>query len=432
MLRHRARRSTAARVDSHSGILAYLQTEAGFASHASSMPQRQRHLRRAAAAAVIATTALAWAPARLKPVAPTRRSAATLQTPVAQATDRPISTEWELDCFSRPVVQDGKKLWELLVVDSTGQWREAVQLPATGVNSVAVREAVEGVIARAPVKPTVIRFFRRQMLNMLTIALGGVAAERPTLRVAPSRATHAIYDWLEERERDVYPNMEGYAGAQQVQRDRMTAPTTPARLPEALRGEQYAFVTLPVAEVQAGGGVTQDNVGVGKMINVKESLDPGAMLPGVAILTRRADALAMSPAVRKATFRGGAYRRGPPHWLIFTQVPRLDRARKRPRGLDTAPACPRCGTGRVVSGRSARRQPARRYRCGECADGIQKVRIADAAIDFTPRTGRGGGFREGESGFGRPALRRGAAARRRRRRARGLLAAAGDGYGINI
>ena len=236
------------------------------------MPQRQRHLRRAAAAAVIATTALAWAPARLKPVAPTRRSAATLQTPVAQATERPISTEWELDCFSRPVVQDGKKLWELLVVDSTGQWREAVQLPATGVNSVAVREAVEGVIARAPVKPTVIRFFRRQMLNMLTIALGGVAAERPTLRVAPSRATHAIYDWLEERERDVYPAMEGYSGAQQVTRDRMTAPTTPARLPEALRGEQYAFVTLPVAEVQAGGGVTEDNVGVGKMINVKSCL----------------------------------------------------------------------------------------------------------------------------------------------------------------
>ena len=63
---------------------------------------------------------------------------------------------------------------------------------------------------------------------MLTIALGGVAAARPTLRVAPSRATHAIYDWLEERERDVYPTMEGYSGAQQVTRDRMTAPTTPA------------------------------------------------------------------------------------------------------------------------------------------------------------------------------------------------------------
>ena len=130
--------------------------------------------------------------------------------------------------YIRMLLEIGKKIWELLVVDATGQWREAVRLPATGVNSVAVREAVEGVIARAPVKPTVIRFFRMQMRNMLTIALGGVAAERPTLRVVSSRATHAIYDWLEERERDVYPQMEGYSGAPQVVRDRMTAPTTPA------------------------------------------------------------------------------------------------------------------------------------------------------------------------------------------------------------
>ena len=89
------------------------------------------------------------------------------------------------------------------------------------------------------------------------------------------------------------------------------APTTPARLPEALRGEQYAFVTLPVAEVQAGGGVTEDNVGVGKMINVKESLDPGAMLPGVAILTRRADALAMS-SVSWTSSSGLALKTGSP------------------------------------------------------------------------------------------------------------------------
>lgn len=32
-----------------------------------------------------------------------------------------ISSEWELDCFSRPVLVDGKKLWELLVTDETGQ-----------------------------------------------------------------------------------------------------------------------------------------------------------------------------------------------------------------------------------------------------------------------------------------------------------------------
>eukprot|EP00629_Pelagomonadales_sp_RCC1024_P017551 CAMPEP_0119273692 /NCGR_PEP_ID=MMETSP1329-20130426/10898_1 /TAXON_ID=114041 /ORGANISM="Genus nov. species nov., Strain RCC1024" /LENGTH=324 /DNA_ID=CAMNT_0007273925 /DNA_START=32 /DNA_END=1003 /DNA_ORIENTATION=- len=256
---------------------------------ATSCPRRQ------AALCVLFATAVAWAPP------PARSAAPALRRRVRRHADghgeRPISSEWELDCFSRPVVVDGKKLWELLVVDATGQWREVVALPASGVNSVAVREAVEGVIAKAPVKPTVIRFFRRQMLNMLTIALNGVAAARPTLRVAPSRATHALYDWLAEREASVYPEMEGYAaGAAAVARDRMTAPVTPARLPEGLRGEQYAFVTLPVAEVLEGGGITEDNVGVGKLIPVSAPHPPDAMLPGVAILTRRADALAMSLA----------------------------------------------------------------------------------------------------------------------------------------
>ena len=201
--------------------------------------------------------------------------------------ERPISSEWELDCFSRPVLVNGKKLWELLVVDASGQWKDVVTLPANGVNSVAVRKAIEEVISRAPVKPTVIRFFRRQMLNMLTIALNGVAANRPTLRVTPSRATHALYDWLEERESDVYPDMEGYTpGAGDAVRDRMTAPVTASRLPEGLRGEQYAFVTLPLAEVLSGGGITDENVGVGKLINVKPSYDVDALLPGIAILTR--------------------------------------------------------------------------------------------------------------------------------------------------
>jgi hypothetical protein len=34
---------------------------------------------------------------------------------------QPLSTEWELDCYSRPVVlSDGKKLWEVLLTDSSG------------------------------------------------------------------------------------------------------------------------------------------------------------------------------------------------------------------------------------------------------------------------------------------------------------------------
>lgn len=33
------------------------------------------------------------------------------------------STEWELDCYSRPVLVGGKKLWEVLITDSSGSFR---------------------------------------------------------------------------------------------------------------------------------------------------------------------------------------------------------------------------------------------------------------------------------------------------------------------
>lgn len=40
------------------------------------------------------------------------------------------SAEWELDCYSRPVVVDGKKLWEVLITDSVGGLRICRSLPS--------------------------------------------------------------------------------------------------------------------------------------------------------------------------------------------------------------------------------------------------------------------------------------------------------------
>lgn len=119
-----------------------------------------------------------------------------------------ISNEWELDVYSRPVVgADGKKLWELLICDSTGNFRHVSPIPSNMVNSREVRKTIEGVIEAAPggSKPTVIRFFRNAMFNMIDIALKEVE-----IAVKPCRTTYAMYQWLEERERDVYPAMAGY------------------------------------------------------------------------------------------------------------------------------------------------------------------------------------------------------------------------------
>ena len=117
-----------------------------------------------------------------------------------------MSDEWELDCYSRPVMgADGKKLWEILLTDSTGSFRYLKTIPSNLVNSRNLRNAVEEVMEQAPVRPKMIRFFRNQMFNMITIALSTLEIE-----VKPSRRTYNMFSWLTEREKNIYTKMPGY------------------------------------------------------------------------------------------------------------------------------------------------------------------------------------------------------------------------------
>jgi hypothetical protein len=55
-----------------------------------------------------------------------------------------LSREWELDCYSRPVVgDDGKKLWELLICDTLGKYKRVEVMPSNMVNSRELRKLVE-------------------------------------------------------------------------------------------------------------------------------------------------------------------------------------------------------------------------------------------------------------------------------------------------
>ena len=67
---------------------------------------------------------------------------------------------------------------------------------------------------------------------------------------------------------------------------------TPIKLPDALRGEKYAFVALPLAEFLPGGGVTEENIGVGRLCPVDPKLPGDSFVQGVVILTARPKALA--------------------------------------------------------------------------------------------------------------------------------------------
>ena len=120
-------------------------------------------------------------------------------------TSNPPSPDWEMDCYSRPVMVGGKKLWEVLLTDSTGSFRYCQTLPSNQVNSKEVRRVVEEVIEESDLKPQTIRFFRGAMFNMINIALSEVEVV-----AKPSRCTFELAAWLEERHREVYPRMDGY------------------------------------------------------------------------------------------------------------------------------------------------------------------------------------------------------------------------------
>jgi len=217
------------------------------------------------------------------------QSEASSSTTITKNPSVKASDEWELDCYSRPVMVGGKKLWEVLITDATGSFRLCETLPSNKVNSRELRRVVDEAIENADVKPNTVRFFRGAMFNMINIALSEI-----DVIAKPSRCTFALAQWLEERNRDIYPRMDGYRAtmAGGPARSSFLDVRTPVKLPDALRGEKYAFVALPVAEFLEGGGITDENIGVGRLCPVDPEIPADNFVQGIVILTRRADALA--------------------------------------------------------------------------------------------------------------------------------------------
>lgn len=229
---------------------------------------------------------------RLTPVSRSRQACLVMEDVLTSASAQTTTStavpsgQWELDFYSRPVQgSDGKKLWELLVTDSAGSFRHVEAVPSNCVNSRELRSRVQRLIDSSEVKPASVRFFRVQMKNMISIALN----ELPGVECKPSRVTYRLNEWLETRERDVYPSMAGY----RKPRPEPQPIKLPVKLPEQLRGEQYAFVTLPYAEFAAGGSITDDNIGFGTLCPLpSDGLPPDLMVPGIAIFSKRAPAIA--------------------------------------------------------------------------------------------------------------------------------------------
>ncbi|MBK4728636.1 Tab2/Atab2 family RNA-binding protein [Oxynema sp. CENA135] len=202
---------------------------------------------------------------------------------------------WELDFYSKPILdENGKKLWEVLICESLCQpcspemtgFRYSKYYPSTEVNSIALGQAIEEAIAQVGEPPTQIRFFRRQMNNMITKACKdlGMASK-------PSRRTLTLLSWLEERSQQVYPHEPGYDEAAAKSTSVKMESLPPQRLPDALIGQKWAFVSL---EAEAFADFNEWEIGFGEAFpilgdkSLVADLSPNTSIPGLIIFSSRA------------------------------------------------------------------------------------------------------------------------------------------------
>ncbi|MDZ7960211.1 MAG: Tab2/Atab2 family RNA-binding protein [Aulosira sp. DedQUE10] len=195
---------------------------------------------------------------------------------------------WEIDFYSRPILDENqKKIWEVLVCESPldvraktdSLFRYAKYCPSTQVNSGWLRTALQEAIAEAGEAPIKIRFFRRQMNNMITKACQDVS-----IPAQASRHTLVLNQWLKQRMEEVYPNEPGYQGGVNPS-VRLESPL-PQRLPDALEGKQWVFVSLEATDLAE---MPDWEIGFGEAFPLElAQVSPETRIPGILIFSPRA------------------------------------------------------------------------------------------------------------------------------------------------
>lgn len=191
---------------------------------------------------------------------------------------------WELDFYSRPILDERqKKVWEVLVCDPQRTFEYTKFCPGNQVNSTWLRTAIEEAMTQAPAPPEKIRFFRRQMNNMITLACQGAGVP-----AQPSRRTFALHQWLQERTQEVYPTYPGFKPVASASVSYEEQPPQP--LPDALLGQQWRFVSL---EASAFEEIQEWAIDFGEAFPLQMiKLAPETLIPGMVIFSPRAIPLA--------------------------------------------------------------------------------------------------------------------------------------------
>ena len=196
--------------------------------------------------------------------------------------------DWEIDFYSRPVIDaNGKKRWELLITSTnnfkdkkTFKWEKIC--PADTVNSIWLKDALEEAINEAKTQgwdtPKIMRCWRSSMKTMIKRA-----ADQLGIELISSRRTYSLYEWLVDRERNLYPQQKGYAGVN------LSPPSTPITnqaipLPEEVRGDSWSLASLSLNALREAD---EWEIEFSNLITINESIDENILIPGIRLFSSK-------------------------------------------------------------------------------------------------------------------------------------------------
>ncbi len=204
-------------------------------------------------------------------------------------------SDWELDFYSRPIIEkNGKKRWELIISSTKNfnspdnfYWNKIC--PANNVNSIwltnALKEALLVAESKGWQRPEKVRFWRSSMKSIIKKSLDNLELE-----ALVSRRTYSLFERINSLENDIYPKEKGYVKGVLAPTFTSQIANEPKPLPEAVRGESLAFSEISVGELRAA---QYWPIEFGDIFPLEESIHDDYLIPGLRLFSEnRATALA--------------------------------------------------------------------------------------------------------------------------------------------
>jgi len=197
-------------------------------------------------------------------------------------------SNWELDFYSRPIIEsNGKKRWELIICSTRSCKTEDIffwnkKCPANKVNSVWLTEALNEAINDAKkegwAKPSIVRFWRSSMKSIIKKSL-----EATSIEALVSRRTYNLFDRIEFLEKEIYPKEKGYVRGVLAPTFTSKMENAPQPLPEAVRGDALTISEISIGELKSAENWPME---FGDIFPIQQDIDDNYLVPGLRLFSK--------------------------------------------------------------------------------------------------------------------------------------------------